>query len=198
MQLLRIYLPFVAIVLGAVMVGLTPTPMVTFFAAMLITCGTLVIIERYRANRERALSEFAETESGLVRLTWRDAYRCGHPLIDEQHRNLFQLGNTLIQAVITHQPKQEIVRFLDRMVQDIETHFAAEEIELARARFPHAQAHREVHHSLLERARALRDHYAVGDVPVSDLVGFVAYDVVSEHILKEDLKTVLGPPQRPA
>ena len=80
-------LPLVAIVVGAVLLAFYARDTVSmFFAGMLVSCGILFLAQRFKQSREEALTQFAESESGLVRLSWREEFRCGHPQIDEQHR----------------------------------------------------------------------------------------------------------------
>ncbi len=128
--------------------------------------------------------------AGVVQLVWRSSYECGDAKIDAQHRRLFALGNELINALLDGEPKAEVEVLIDVFVQHIVDHFNTEEALMSNADAPAEQQHREVHHQLLERANQLnrRFHRSSGNQVVRDLVSFIAYDVVAQHLILEDPK----------
>lgn len=172
-----------------------------FLGLILLSAGGLVGL--LRAQHRRGLYQLEkpsdlpnagkeEAPAGvLVQFLWRNSFECGHPLIDEQHRSLFKIGDGLVNAVLKNKSRNHIEFLLDELTKHIEAHFMTEEAAMARTRFPLSDEHREHHRELLERARALRADYREGKLDVSELVGFVVYDVITEHIVREDLKFAL-------
>lgn len=138
-----------------------------------------------------ALLDDQDPDSSLMRLRWSSSFKSGHPVIDQQHSELFDIGNELITAVQGRKPKADIELLLHKLVEHIREHFATEEEVLARTRFPLSAQHMEIHRELLERAQDLKDWYRAGQLAVGDLVGFIAHDVIADHIIKEDLKFAL-------
>jgi len=132
-----------------------------------------------------------EPASALTELRWRPSFETGHPIIDRQHSALFDIGNRLINAVRSQTGRIEIELLLDELVAHITEHFATEEEVLARTGFPLSRRHKEIHRELLERSRELRSWYRAGQLAASELVGFIADDVIANHILKEDMKFAL-------
>ena len=134
-----------------------------------------------------------ESEAGakLMTIRWRKSYECGHPVIDDQHRELFDISNDLINSVLLRKPKTDIELVLQELVEHIRHHFSTEEAVLARTRYPLTDEHREIHHLLLARARNLEERYRAGLLAVGDLVAFISYEVISAHIITEDLKFAL-------
>jgi hemerythrin-like metal-binding protein len=130
-------------------------------------------------------------EPSLMLIHWRDSYECGHPVIDMQHRELFNIGNDLINAVLDGKPEVGIEYLLHELIEHVKDHFASEEEVLVRTRYPQIEEHRELHRSLLGRASDLEYRCREGLLPMSDLVGFIAYDVIAAHIIQEDLKFAL-------
>lgn len=123
----------------------------------------------------------------LVEMVWRPAFEVGHEVIDRQHRRLFAIGNELINAIILRKPKDDIELTLDDLVNDIAEHFRTEEeILLALGRVV-PELHLLSHQRLLAEIRALREKFRRGELQVGELVGFVTYDVIAQHIIKEDL-----------
>jgi hemerythrin-like metal-binding protein len=133
-----------------------------------------------------------ETAVALMELHWRRSYETGHPIIDQQHRALFDIGNKLIHAAHSGKHRIEIELLLDAFVAHVKEHFATEEEVLCRTGFPLSARHKELHRALLERARELRKWYGAGRLAASELVGFIADDVIADHILKEDSKFALN------
>ena len=139
----------------------------------------------------RARLDEAEPQAHLMTMRWRKSYECGHPVIDEQHRELFDISNDLINSVLVRKPKMDIESLLRDLVDHIRHHFTTEEQVLARTSYPLTQEHRDIHRVLLARASDLEDRYRAGRLAVSDLVGFISYEVISAHIMTEDLKFAL-------
>ena len=127
----------------------------------------------------------------LMLMRWRSSFECGHPVIDMQHRELFNISNELINSVLDRRPKVGTEFLLHELVEHIKDHFISEEEVLARTHYPELEEHRKIHRQLLGRATELEETYREGLLPVSELVGFIAYDVISAHIVQEDLKFAL-------
>jgi hemerythrin-like metal-binding protein len=135
--------------------------------------------------------DLRESVSHVMQISWRKSFECGHPVIDRQHRELFEIGDGVIKAVLKNKSRDHIEFLLDELTEHIQNHFVTEEAAMARTRFPLSGEHRAQHAELLEKARGLRDRYRSGLLDISELVGFIAYDVISEHIINQDLKFAL-------
>jgi hemerythrin-like metal-binding protein len=121
----------------------------------------------------------------LVPILWQPSFECGHSIIDAQHRRLFGLGNKLVTAVLTNKLLGDIAWLLDELVDHITDHFCTEEAVLVKAKHPISKEHREVHRALLSKAADLRDRYRSRELVTGELVGFIVYDVITDHISKE-------------
>ncbi len=127
----------------------------------------------------------------LAQMRWRQAYECGHPVIDGQHRQLFDIGDRLIDAVQRAHARERIESLLAELVEHIEEHFRTEEAVLARTGYPLSDEHLSIHDGLLQQAASLSGRYHERTVEAEELVSFVANDVVAAHIIQEDLKFAL-------
>jgi len=195
-------LPYLYMAAGVlVMVGLR-NKLAVFSGLILIAVGGIELLRRARFSREQEAAESrmatrvradreGHSTQALMQISWRKSFECGHPVIDDQHRALFEIGDGLINAVLKNKARNHIEFLLDELTEHIELHFITEEAAMARTRFPLSDLHRQHHQELLERARALRESYRQGRLDVSELVGFIAYDVITEHIVREDLKFAL-------
>lgn len=129
----------------------------------------------------------ASENDTVLRLTWRDAYCCGHPVIDEEHRTLFDLANALIESAFKQSENpQAFSDALAKLLAHVSKHFADEEAILAEYHYVDLAVHAQAHKRLLERALLLRDRALSGGVTMGELVDFLADEVVVRHLLKTD------------
>lgn len=185
-------LPYIYAAVGLTTIVVLRNEMALFSGLTLLSAAVIVWIMRRnsrRAAQDTVIGAF-DTPTGqrMLQLSWSSDLECGHPVIDEQHRRLFGIGNELINAVAGARPKQDAEALLDELIDHITEHFSTEEALLARTGNPMSVAHQDVHRNLLSRAGELRDGYIEGRIGAADLVGFIVYDVINMHILKEDLK----------
>lgn len=128
------------------------------------------------------------SNSHLVQLVWRGAYESGHSLIDAQHRALFEQANKLLQAIFDNWPKSAIAPLITALMIDIERHFHDEEAMFQQAAYPDSEHHCKLHSHLLERARTLASRFEKDQVNTGELLQFLTYEMVAQHILIEDRK----------
>jgi hemerythrin-like metal-binding protein len=190
-------LPYVYIVGGIATAGLLQNAIATISGVLLLSAGALVLTMRhnYRTSRDR-LAAIPQRESGernseqgaeLLQIAWQAAFEVGHEAIDQQHRHLTALGNQIITALMQRRPREDVELMLDVLVTEIGKHLKLEENLAAGEGVPPMRRVAEAHLGLLARAADLRDRFQDGELPPGDLVGFIAYDLVTMHIVKEDL-----------
>ncbi len=130
--------------------------------------------------------EREKTPDGFVHLTWRPAYRCGNPLIDEQHRALFTVANTLLGSILAESSAEQVGTLIDTIMRDILQHFDDEETILAAAGFPGAAEHAATHRQLVANATALADHFRAGNLTPGEMFQFLAHELIARHMLGAD------------
>lgn len=123
---------------------------------------------------------------GSSLLPWSAAFESGHARIDAQHRELFALGNAVLEAAGPGCEREKFERALDDLFLHITRHFADEEALLAQRGYVHLAAHRHEHRLLLVRAAELEARAKSGQFTLSELADFLALDVVANHLLKSD------------
>lgn len=120
-------------------------------------------------------------------IRWQKSFECGNSTIDGQHFELFNLGTELIEAIAQKATEREIELYLKKLIDHIIEHFRTEENVLELLEHPITPEHQEIHHRLLTKAQHLYNQYVSGEIEDNNLiVGFVVYDIITEHILKED------------
>ena len=73
--------------------------------------------------------------SHIVKLIWHQTYACGNPMIDQQHQSLFELANTLLDAILSKRPLADVRTIGDRLLGEVTQPLA---IKGARLDFSHA------------------------------------------------------------
>ncbi|MBK8793946.1 MAG: ABC transporter substrate-binding protein [Holophaga sp.] len=147
----------------------------------------------YRAKemgRNRVEVEGDELHSAggpFLRLAWSEAYACGQPLIDAQHRDLFDGANHLLQMLQERRSIEEIAVAIAGLLGAVEAHFETELQLLRAAGYAGAEAHAEIHRNLLQRGQAMAEQHGQGILNPGDLFTYLAYEIVAQHMLKEDL-----------
>ncbi len=123
----------------------------------------------------------------VVRLVWREAYECGNPQIDEEHRRLFELANETFDASFNSDPASgHLGTALDRLLAHVVQHFKHEEQILAERGYERLETHRKAHSALIGRALELKTSVDRGQASIGDLVEFLANKVVAQHLLMAD------------
>lgn len=190
-------LPFVYIGFGGIAAYNSSNVWGLISGLMLFSVGALVWWWRYsyRLTMRQTFARLPDggkrpprRHPGLVNLTWSPEYECGNDVIDGQHRNLFALVNEIMNAVLENKPKGDIELQLDDLVDQVADHFCTEEALLARTGYPLSTSHREAHRHLLELCKTMNQRFRKGELNIGDLFQFVALNVVSEHLINEDLK----------
>lgn len=154
----------------------------------------LMRAKRNGRNRVAAAPETMLAESGVapkagrfLQLTWRSAaYTSGHPLIDRQHRLLFDQSNRLLAAVLEVQSAEEIEAAFEDLTAEVQDHFRDEEAILRSCGYPAVDAHAVMHRELVDSAAALLEKFRAGLLGVGELFEFLARDVIAKHLLGAD------------
>lgn len=188
-------LPYIYTVMGLVMVFFVGNIPSVFGGLALISAGVLIGMMRYTYRRSPAPVDHHEgsdstdeaTNTGYAHLVWRNSYDCGNPTINFQHRRLFAWGNELISAIYEYRPKDEILILLNKLVAHLEEHFNTENALLAETVNPLSTEHEKAHLKLLARAKDISERYEKGELFPGDLIGFISYDVILQHVVKENM-----------
>lgn len=161
----------------------------------LLKCADMAMYESKNAGRDLVVLKLhgtsdaapAQPDHAIVRLIWQPSYVCGEPTLDQAHRGLFTLSNTLIDAALSRdQDRPRFEAALDALLAHVVEHFAEEEDILAQHHYAYLEAHARAHKTLIEQVVQLREQAGQGSVGVGDLVNFLVTDVIAQHMLKAD------------
>lgn len=187
-------LPYLYLASGIVTAGLLRNVVGTISGLLLMLAGAIIwkLRRDYRARNRippapaPVVTESSRDDNGprLVPMDWHASYDIRNDLIDRQHRRLFAIGNELINALMSKKPKADIELMMDELLSEIAEHFKSEAELMAEHQMPLCGAHQEIHRTLLSCLTDMRDKFPIGQLPLGELAGLLAYDVVSQHFLK--------------
>lgn len=140
----------------------------------------------FTPSGEHTLTTTAKIHGSFVQMVWNSSFCCGNPLIDSQHQSLFHLSNELLETMLSGRPAAESSVFINRLLDDVEQHFHDEETILATTGFPGMSQHAAEHTRLLAKGRELSQQFSASAFTIGDLFQFLAYDVVTLHMLGAD------------
>ncbi|HHW46212.1 MAG TPA: hemerythrin family protein [Clostridiales bacterium] len=96
-------------------------------------------------------------------MLWKEQYRIGVPLIDEQHKELFNRIENYVQVLRSNdcwENKIEIVnKTLDFMKDYVITHFTAEEAYQRKIGYPKYNEHKKIHDNMVEYVNSVSRQY---------------------------------------
>ena len=125
-------------------------------------------------------------------LEWDTSYEIGNPMIDQDHRGLLVMVNTLHEMLEGGTLAKELGGLFERMIEHTDGHFVREEALMEQKNFHHDRLleQRFEHRLLGERLRELKSRLDTGDSARAvgkDLLEFLV-TWFKGHILEEDMK----------
>lgn len=144
----------------------------------------------YRAKREGRNRVEVSGDSVAINnvIHWSDEWECGNELIDSQHRDMLKIGNELIASAIEGESHQVQAELLERLMLHIAQHFKDEEAILSACQYEALAEHLDEHNMLLLKASALMAEADQGVVGIDEVLHYVVGDVLTKHMLNEDVK----------
>lgn len=148
---------------------------------------TKVYYTRAAADAEDGVSIGSRHDRDAEPLVWRHAYQCGEETIDRQHEDIFLRCNSIVHAVENGDVScDKLPEMLARLIDELAVHFQYEESVLSRHGYPGLDTHSQQHQALIERARDLHRLAIARELPVAEMVSFIEWDWVAQHILTDD------------
>ncbi len=126
----------------------------------------------------------------MQQFEWNKSYNIGHPLIDAQHRQLFEIINRLAVYEKTSTNEEVISDVLSKMTDYAGFHFKTEESYMQEINCPHLEAHKQEHRQfrikVLELCQSFIKHQSV---TIEDIFSYLI-DWLVNHILHTDRRCI--------
>jgi len=126
------------------------------------------------------------------RLTWSDVYATGNEKVDEQHRTIFNITNTFIDAHLRGESKKILGEMLDFLIQYTVEHFAYEQKLMVETDYFDYENHKKYHEDFKAAVNKLKKEF--DESGASDELTRILCDTIIkwivQHIQHEDFKFV--------
>lgn len=117
---------------------------------------------------------------------WSDKYSVNIREIDDQHKKLISMVDTLHTAMRQGQGKAALDSILKELIQYTRTHFATEERLMKLNGYPDYDAHKAKHDKMTDKVAKIYRDYQDGKVSITlDVMKFLQ-DWIDKHILSTD------------
>jgi hemerythrin len=121
---------------------------------------------------------------------WDDRYLIGIPLIDEQHKELIRLTNTLYESCLQgdEAARKKFKRTIQGTVDYVRFHFSAEEQILKNVNYPELASHKKQHEKFVKQVLEEAKNFVEGKKFVPNTFVRFLRDWILTHIAMEDRK----------
>ena len=117
---------------------------------------------------------------------WKVGYAVGVPQVDEEHKRLFAVAESLHEAMLEGQGKAILRDLLASLVAYTCHHFAHEEQLMQRIGYPDYPRHLKQHEDLRSRVLAMQERAASGELTMTIEVMQVLMEWLKNHITASD------------
>lgn len=118
-------------------------------------------------------------------MKWRPDFNLGIAEIDEQHKKIVELINTLNKAFMNDEARNKLGDILNEMSRYADYHFKAEEELFSQHLFPFSEEHKKLHDSFRAKVLQFREQFEQGISITFRLLGFLR-KWLTNHILDVD------------
>lgn len=122
------------------------------------------------------------------RLEWQDRFLCGDLFIDNEHRELFEAINVLIQEINEGDEVAKTLRALPQMLQKLGKHYHDEEKLMEEIGFSDQVPHSQEHKRILREFSTIEEKIREGQMHPVEFVEFLIRQVAVGHIISYDLQ----------
>lgn len=126
--------------------------------------------------------------TALLQIVWRKEWECANETLNEQHRELLEIGSSLINVSLSVKTDAEKMKNVMLLIESLRKHFAYEECVLKKADYSDLDAHTRKHAELLEKAGLMKESYSKGELKATAFFTYLIEDVINGHLLEEDIK----------
>ena len=124
----------------------------------------------------------------MALLTWQDRYSVGIRQIDDQHKQLITMINDLNDAMLAGKGKDVLMQVLNKLATYCVSHFAVEEKLFDTHAYPETADHKEKHHKMTAKVKALIGEVQSGKSTISIEVMNFLKSWLDKHIMETDQK----------
>lgn len=126
----------------------------------------------------------------LIQLKWHDSFSSGNTIIDEQHKELFKIANSIISNTMKINSESANRHAIKAFFEFVKKHFEDEEYILKDVGYPEEDLlkHKKDHDALLSKIKTKYTKENLTHSEVMQIAMMLIQEVVYEHMIQEDAK----------
>lgn len=121
-------------------------------------------------------------------IIWSKTLSIGVEEVDEDHRKLVDIFNTLNHAVKEREAKEYLAAVLDELINCTVWHFSHEERLMLKYQYKDKEAHQAEHRELIETVKELQQELLQGGGEMTERHIEILERWLTEHILTTDMR----------
>ncbi|MEO5326753.1 MAG: bacteriohemerythrin [Magnetococcus sp. THC-1_WYH] len=121
-------------------------------------------------------------------VAWSDKLLVNIPSIDQDHKNLVTLINTLYNGLNRGEGRNDLGNILNELVNYTATHFKREEDAFAKTDYPDATAHKALHSRFVDQVLAFQKQYEADEANIDMNLLKLLREWLIDHIMAVDTK----------
>jgi hemerythrin len=123
---------------------------------------------------------------------WKEEYKIGQDLIDNEHQKLFDIANEALSIISSDEKTAELKLLVEELYTYIAKHFTHEETYMISINYPEIDHHKELHKGMLTSLNDLILEINLLDIDIiqKKLMDFI-HEYFIKHIITEDKKIKL-------
>jgi hemerythrin-like metal-binding protein len=121
-------------------------------------------------------------------IVWSKILSIGVEEVDEDHRKLVSIFNTLNHAVGEGESPEYLAATLEELINCTVWHFSHEERLMLKHQYKDMEVHKAEHRELIETAKELQQELLQGSVPMAERHIEILERWLTEHILTADMR----------
>lgn len=119
-------------------------------------------------------------------ISWSDDLNTGVTVLDDQHRLLDRVLQSLLQTLESRSQTRDVAARLEQLQSLAEEHFATEEALMEVYGYPHLGPHRAEHEALVEHLRGQLQAFLAPEAPPLELLILEVRRIFHQHVRQVD------------
>lgn len=147
--------------------------------------------EAERKRTAEKIKKRVEAAKSVKQVPWTNKYAIDGGVLDEDHKELFNLVKEFNAGILTYQATEDMVPVLKSLTDYMQSHFEREEKLQEAAEFPFRKEHKEEHVDLIKKFNELKKKVLAAD---EDKITDVAVEIanflqgwLSDHVIEADI-----------
>jgi diguanylate cyclase (GGDEF)-like protein/hemerythrin-like metal-binding protein len=145
-------------------------------------------VSKNTGKNKVTVSDYKVEKNVLCKVDWDEASNSGCSIIDDEHREILNRCNVIVESALDQSSFDETVRNVEVLILEMEQHFNDEIQILKDIDYPEVDKHQRIHEALMKKTNAIFQKTIQRDITAVEFFTFLLLIVVEGHFKNEDVK----------